>query len=54
MPPAPVVRAARWAEPVLVGDVEYREFTGDSLRHPSWKGLRPDKEPDEILVPPLP
>ena len=53
-PPAPVVRAARWAEPVLVGDVEYREFTGDSLRHPSWKGLRPDKEPDEILVPPLP
>jgi bifunctional non-homologous end joining protein LigD len=23
--------------------VEYREFTGGSLRHPSWKGLREDK-----------
>ncbi|MDV7137219.1 hypothetical protein R4198_26375 [Williamsia muralis] len=29
----------RWVSAVYVGDIEYREFTGQ-LRHPSWKGLR--------------
>lgn len=40
-----------WVEPVLVGDVEYREYTGDGLRHPSWRGLRADKSCEEVLVP---
>ena len=35
------VEHARWVPPVLVGDVEYREFRG-SLRHALWKGLRLD------------
>lgn len=49
--PVPPERArdARWAEPVLVGEVEYREWTSDHhLRQPSWKGLRPDRLPTEI------
>jgi bifunctional non-homologous end joining protein LigD len=34
-------------EPLLVGDVEYREFTAGERRprHPAWKGLRADKPP---------
>lgn len=35
----------------LVCDVEYREFTGGSLRHPSFRGLRNDKLPDEVDLP---
>ncbi|MEU8895767.1 non-homologous end-joining DNA ligase [Nocardia sp. NPDC048505] len=41
-----------WVRPVLVGEVEYREFTGESLRHASWRGLRADKEPDAVSLPP--
>ena len=51
--PARDVRGAHWVEPLLVGDVEYREYTGGSLRHPSWKGLRDDKAPDEVDMPGL-
>ncbi|MGW4799362.1 Scr1 family TA system antitoxin-like transcriptional regulator [Nonomuraea sp. NPDC004297] len=41
-------RAARWVAPRLVGEVQYAEVTGDGrLRHPSWRGLRPDREPSE-------
>ena len=41
-------RDARWVEPRLVGEVQYAEVTGDRrLRHPSWRGLRPDREPSE-------
>ncbi|GAB2632873.1 non-homologous end-joining DNA ligase [Prescottella soli] len=50
-PPARESRDARWVEPLLVGDVEYREYVGGSLRHPSWKGLRDDKSPDEVDLP---
>ncbi len=38
----------RWVDPVLVGDIEYREYTGEGLRHPSWRGLRTDKDPAEV------
>ncbi len=50
-PPAPDVpreyaRHARWVEPVLVGEVAFRNWTPDGrLRHPSWRGLRPDRSP---------
>ena len=40
-----------WVRPELVGDIEYREYTGDGLRHPSWHGLRDDKDPSEIKAP---
>jgi len=36
--------------PRLVGEVAYAEWTGDGrLRHPSWRGLRSDKSPDEVV-----
>jgi bifunctional non-homologous end joining protein LigD len=31
-------RRACWVEPVVVGRVEFREFTG-RLRHAAWKGV---------------
>jgi bifunctional non-homologous end joining protein LigD len=39
-----------WVRPELVGEVEFAEFTpGGSLRHPRWRGLRPDKRPDQVV-----
>ncbi|MFI6263862.1 non-homologous end-joining DNA ligase [Micromonospora sp. NPDC051006] len=44
-------RHAVWVDPVLVGDVTFRSWTPDHrLRHPSWKGLRSDREPAEIRL----
>ncbi|WP_069161187.1 non-homologous end-joining DNA ligase [Nocardia altamirensis] len=50
-PPRAVTAAARWVEPRLVADIEFREVSGDGLRHPSWRGLRPDKSPHEVTLP---
>ena len=42
-------RDAHWVSPDLVGEVTYGELTGPGrLRHPVWRGLRPDKTPDEV------
>jgi bifunctional non-homologous end joining protein LigD len=50
--PAADARGVRWVEPRLVGDVVYRTVTPDGrLRHPSWRGLRPDRRPDEVRLP---
>jgi bifunctional non-homologous end joining protein LigD len=39
-----------FVEPRLVADVEFREWTkSGTLRAPSFKGLRPDKEPSEVI-----
>lgn len=47
--PREVERRAHWVEPVLVGEVAYTEWTPDGvLRHPSWRGLRPDKRPGDV------
>lgn len=47
--PRPHARDARWVDPALVGEVQYTEWTADGrLRHPSWRGLRPDKRPDQV------
>nr|WP_213578605.1 RNA ligase family protein [Rhodococcus sp. USK13] len=35
-------KGVHWTESRLVVDVEYREFTGAGLRHPSFKGIRAD------------
>lgn len=43
-------RHARWVEPVLVGEVEVTAWTRDGrLRHPSWKGLRDDLDPGQVV-----
>ncbi|BBH68478.1 hypothetical protein ACTI_51630 [Actinoplanes sp. OR16] len=43
-------RHARWVEPLLVGEVVFRNWTPDGrLRHPSWRGLRTDKYPSRPL-----
>ncbi len=45
-------RGAIWVEPTVVGEVEYRSFTEDGrLRHSSWRGLRPDRRPEEAKLP---
>ena len=46
--PAPHARTVRWVEPRLVGEVAFTEWTGEMImRHPSWRGLRIDKDPAE-------
>jgi bifunctional non-homologous end joining protein LigD len=43
-------RSARWVDPVLVAEVEERGWTRSGrLRGPSFKGLRDDKEPAEVV-----
>jgi bifunctional non-homologous end joining protein LigD len=50
--PADHARRAHWVRPELVGEVEYRTWTTDRrLRHSSWRGLRPDKDPDDVRMP---
>jgi len=41
---------AHWVEPHLVGEVAFGEWTADHrLRHPTWRGLRPDKAPSDVV-----
>jgi bifunctional non-homologous end joining protein LigD len=38
-----------WVKPELVGEISYRTVSSDgTFRHPSFKGLRPDKDPKEV------
>ena len=48
------VKGARFVEPELVCEVEYLEITKSSgkMRAPSFRGLRPDKTPDECVLEP--
>jgi bifunctional non-homologous end joining protein LigD len=57
-PTPPVVDAPRgakakgvhWVEPKLVAQVSFTDWTEDGvLRHPSFKGLREDKDPSEVV-----
>ncbi len=42
---------AQWVRPALVGEVTFSERTGTGkLRHPVWRGLRPDKKPSDVVV----
>lgn len=42
-------RGAVWVRPRLVGEVTFAELTSQGrLRHPSWRGLRPDKAPADV------
>ena len=43
-------KGVTFVRPELVGEVRYSERTSDGrLRQPSWRGLRPDKTPDEVV-----
>jgi bifunctional non-homologous end joining protein LigD len=43
-------RAARWAEPELVAQIAFSEWTRDGkLRHPRFQGLRYDKPAREVV-----
>jgi bifunctional non-homologous end joining protein LigD len=45
------MRDARWAAPDLVGEVAFMEWTEDGrLRHPSFQGLREDKEARDVVL----
>ncbi|MDP8956678.1 MAG: non-homologous end-joining DNA ligase [Actinomycetota bacterium] len=49
------VKGARWVKPELVCEVEYLQMTGQGkLRAPSFKGLRPDKLPEDCILEPEP
>jgi bifunctional non-homologous end joining protein LigD len=43
-------RGAVWVDPRYVAEVEFREWTqGGQLRAPSYKGLRDDKAPEDVV-----
>ena len=49
--PAPDASDALWVRAEVVGEVEFANWTPDGvLRHARWRGLRPDKSPDEISI----
>lgn len=49
--PSPDASDALWVRPELVGEVEFANWSpGGILRHSRWRGLRPDKSPDEVRL----
>jgi bifunctional non-homologous end joining protein LigD len=43
-------KSAKWVEPTVVGEVAFSEWTKEGrLRHPAWRGLRPDKTSDQVV-----
>ena len=50
LPPASDAAGAQWVTPSLVGEVLFSEWTPDGrLRQPSWRGLRPDKDVNDVV-----
>jgi bifunctional non-homologous end joining protein LigD len=48
------IRDARWVEPELICEVAFMEWTGHAhIRHGSFQGMRPDKDP-RTVVPEIP
>ena len=49
--PAAESRDANWVRPSLVGEVRYGGITeAGRLRHPVWRGLREDIDPEEVTA----
>ncbi|MBG6179125.1 ATP-dependent DNA ligase [Arthrobacter sp. CAN_A1] len=49
--PAADASDAHWVRPALVGEVQFSERTdGGKLRHPVWRGWRPDKRPSDVVI----
>jgi bifunctional non-homologous end joining protein LigD len=47
--PGPESRGMHWISPELVGEVRFGERTASgTLRHPVWRGWRPDKSPGDV------
>jgi bifunctional non-homologous end joining protein LigD len=43
-------RGVTYVRPELVGEARFSEWTSDGrLRQPSWRGLRPDKAPSDVV-----
>ena len=48
--PAERARLAQWVDPVLVVEVDLTAWTREGrLRHPSYKGIRPDLDPTAVV-----
>ncbi len=48
--PRPIEKKSTYVEPTLVAEVEFTEWTKDGrMRHPSYKGLRMDKDPRDVV-----
>jgi bifunctional non-homologous end joining protein LigD len=49
--PKAQVAGATWLRPILVGEVRFTDWTTQGrLRQPSWRGLRPDKSPADVVI----
>lgn len=49
--PDPPHASVIWLKPDLLCEVSYRELTSDGvMRHPSFKGLRSDKDPKKVTI----
>ncbi|MGC4152922.1 MAG: ATP-dependent DNA ligase [Propionicimonas sp.] len=47
--PAAEQRDARWVSPRLIGEVSYAKVTPQGrLREPTWRGWRPDLDPEDV------
>lgn len=52
--PDDISRDAHWVTPRLVAEIDYTERTKEGrFRHPSFLGLREDKEPEEVSADPV-
>jgi len=48
--PNPPKAKVVWVKPKLVAEISFREVTKDgAIRHPSFKGLRDDKKPENVV-----
>jgi bifunctional non-homologous end joining protein LigD len=47
--PPTEAKDVHWIRPKLVGEVKFTEWTSSgTLRHPTWRGWRPDKSAGEV------
>src|ERR1700674_1021499 len=50
IPKDPSLRLTQWTEPKMIAEVAFMEWTSDgSIRHPSFQGLREDKNPKHVV-----
>ena len=50
VPKEPGLRQTHWTEPKMIAEVAFMEWTSDgSIRHPSFQGLRENKNPKEVV-----